>query len=368
MAGAVESSGKPLKTAGDLPFSAFQPIMRPENYYEVSPLSFRTAGQYVNSGPVAGGLVSDSHFQNFELGGVVRCGARARNCRQCGRHYTKADNALISCPDCQCDRRCLKTIGSMTRCRLHGGKSPIGPASATFKHGKDSKYAALAAPLRERLTRIESDPDINSIRTELSLATARMQILAERLHSGESGSLWKQLNESWTEVVASFSSGDAMAVRDAIKRHGDILKLGEKDEATWKEVMEATQDSIHVKQLDYKRQMELQTVLRADEAAAFAIRIMEAVTRNVTDKAVLSRIGMEIHRLLNVGDDRPRAGGVPGAGMIGAGMIAARPTTTPPMAAASSVVEGRAVRSDRVDDSEDAAAEELDEEELDETE
>ncbi len=55
------------------------------------------------------------------------------------------------------------------RCRLHGGKTPCGPASPHFKHGR---YSKLLRDLRlaERFQAILADGELGELRREMAIA------------------------------------------------------------------------------------------------------------------------------------------------------------------------------------------------------
>ena len=65
-----------------------------------------------------------------------------------------------------------------TRCRFHGGHSPVGPASATWKHGRYSKY--FPTGLRTKYQAFLHDPTRLTLDHEIATCDTHMtELLAE---------------------------------------------------------------------------------------------------------------------------------------------------------------------------------------------
>jgi len=95
-----------------------------------------------------------------------RCGAKLRN----------------SDPPRYC---CVHPIKGSNRCRRHGGKSLVGPASKNWKTGRASKYSAvLPQGLREHfdLSKLE---EAASCREELALVDARTAEVLSNITAGK---------------------------------------------------------------------------------------------------------------------------------------------------------------------------------------
>src|SRR5688572_15172438 len=94
--------------------------------------------------------------------GAKRCGAKTRSGAQC---------AQPAMPN--------------GRCRLHGGKTPRGIASANFKHGRYS--SALPDRLVGRYLQAVSDPELIALHHDIALVDAFISDVLPRLDAGESG-------------------------------------------------------------------------------------------------------------------------------------------------------------------------------------
>ena len=96
------------------------------------------------------------------------------------------------------------------RCKLHGGASPRGVASASWRHGRYSQ--AVPQRLRERFDASITDPDLLSHRRDLALLDLRLDELLGRIDSGKSvegARLAVPLPASATNIHVSANYGHA---------------------------------------------------------------------------------------------------------------------------------------------------------------
>src|SRR5690606_13833216 len=116
-----------------------------------------------------------------------RCGAKVRNAR--------GDNTTC---------RAWPVRGS-SRWRMHGGGSEqYGVANPAFRTGK---YAKLPARLPESFQAAAADPDLLGLREDIAVNDARIAELAERLYSGESGALWRELRTAQQQADEARRAG-----------------------------------------------------------------------------------------------------------------------------------------------------------------
>jgi hypothetical protein len=112
------------------------------------------------------------------------CGARTRTCLGCGHHQKQHAKGGGAC-SCGCrkfdPKLCTsdklmaggKSKRSKPRCQLHGGKTPVGVASANWRHGLRSAYmpTALENDYHEAL----HDPQLTNIREDLALVELQVK-------------------------------------------------------------------------------------------------------------------------------------------------------------------------------------------------
>ena len=138
------------------------------------------------------------------------------------------------------------------RCRLHGGLTPRGVASANFRHGR---YSKAVPALAVRYEAAVNDPDYLALSHEMALLDARIQELVEQ----------------------------------------------PLDAAGWDEIRACIDNRRKLQQAEVRRIYLAQHHLSAQEAMALVGRMAEAVKRHVHDDATLSAIAREFESLMRLG-------------------------------------------------------------------
>lgn len=138
------------------------------------------------------------------------------------------------------------------RCRLHGGKSLKGAAHPAFKHGRRSK--SVPAQLTETYHRSLGDPELLNLSSEIALTDAMIDdILA---------------NQDLSVPSVQFQLTNLIDQR---------RKLVESEQ---------------------KRRVAMKTMMTPESAMALVAALLDAVKRNVSDRATLAAIGTEFDRLI----------------------------------------------------------------------
>lgn len=203
---------------------------------------------------------------------------------------------------CQRPARIGRTV-----CHQHGGASPVGLASASYRDGRYSKY--LPSRLHERYRASERDPERLALVEEIALLDARMSDVLARVDTGESGELWDDLKDAWEDVLAANRAKDGPAQAAAMSMVGDLIGRGRADWAAWADMRAMLQERRKLVESEGKRQVAMQQMVTSTEAVALATALIAAVRENVTDDAVLVRISDAVVRLVGLPDrGRDRAG------------------------------------------------------------
>lgn len=250
-----------------------------------------------------------------------RCGAKNRSGQPCKRRPTPGSN----------------------RCNLHGGKSLKGAAHPNYKHGRNSKHlpTRIAAEFEAAL----ADPDLISHRKAIALLDVRWNDAAKRLHSGESGSLWSQLLESWSDfesaqrrAAEAVKSDDAEArqkaandAQSALQSVGRIIKVGEEDERAWEELIEIGDKQSQIVVREQSRLRDLHQMMPVEEVLLIINAMHSAVADIVKDRSMVAAVGVAMERLL----DRK--------GPKGEGGESVNSGSSPPPPPAAATVDGTAV-------------------------
>jgi hypothetical protein len=180
---------------------------------------------------------------------------------------------------------------------VHGGLSPVGPASATFITGRYSNVlpTRLLARYRESL----NDPELLNGRAEISVVDARLVEVLTGLDSAGSAQLWRALRDAYRALQTAQRTRDPSALRLALAEFGAIVERGDGDRAAWDEVIRLVGVRQRLVESERKRLVEMQQMITATEAMTLVTAVSDAVRTHVTDEATLRAITADLLRLLN---------------------------------------------------------------------
>lgn len=187
------------------------------------------------------------------------------------------------------------------RCRVHGGATPRGVASASFVHGRYSKSlpSRLAARYHDALT----DATLLQLQDEIALLDTRLADLLARVDSGESGSAWMEAQDA----LQSFRS--AQRIQDAEKRGqrmaeemsrlSRIVERGSSDYAAWTEIASVLEQRRRLVESERRRLVEAQQMISTGQAMSLIGAIVAIIGENVHDRAILARITRAVDSLID---------------------------------------------------------------------
>jgi hypothetical protein len=194
-------------------------------------------------------------------------------------------------------------VRGRTRCRLHGGRTLVGTASPTYRNGRYSIY--IPERLRERYEAAESDQELLSLKSELALTDARLMDLLARVNTGESGQLWADLRRAHREFTGARRGQDVPKMNVALARMEQLIESATDDHQAWAAIGGLIEQRRRLAESESKRLVALEQMLTAEQAMTLAHRVIDIVTRHVTDRQVLSAIVVEMKSLTEATSGRP---------------------------------------------------------------
>jgi hypothetical protein len=190
------------------------------------------------------------------------------------------------------------TVQGRNRCRLHGGKAPIGAEAPQFKNGVHSKYARSLKQLDviKEFNEIRSDPDLLRMDDEIALLAMRIGNLVETI--GDNPPIqFKDLARNVRQIRDAWKQGDNQRAQAQVMVLLDAIDEGAKQESRMDELYQAIEVKRRVTETETKRRVQASKTLTADEVAIILARIHSVIENNVDDPATIQKIGYE---LLNV--------------------------------------------------------------------
>jgi hypothetical protein len=184
-------------------------------------------------------------------------------------------------------------------CRLHGGKSLAGNASATFKTGRYSKH--LPEHLRARYQTALGDADLLVMRDEVSLTDARLTDLITRLNDQDNAARWYSVRAAfreYTQALAHDGEEDAADPAMLLTRLEGAIFAGSDDDRVWDGIADVIEQRRKLVESERKRLVDLQQMLTAEQAMVLLSQVADTVRRHVTDRTALAGISADLVRLM----------------------------------------------------------------------
>lgn len=185
------------------------------------------------------------------------------------------------------------------RCRLHGGLSPRGVASARYKSGRYSMD--IPARLSQRYNEGRNDPELLSLREEIALTHARMSELLKKVDTKESGMLWKKARDTYKDLRAAISAQDASKMTACLLVLDETLSEGVSDYSAWEKVFSLVEQRRKLSESERKRLIDMRQIITVERAMAMIGAISGIIRKHVTDKVILAKIANDI-RVVVTGD------------------------------------------------------------------
>lgn len=239
--------------------------------------------------------------KNTEKEAPRRCKAHNRSGQQCGRKPTPGREV----------------------CRLHGGATPVGLASANFKHGRYSKH--LPKDMEAAFFDAVADPDFLSQRSEIAMMTSRIETLlnAAKEQSGGSSESWKELRTVWRDlnkvlrdgVEARKNNNKAETERcdreyqELFRRVGKIIDGAYEADRLVTSALRLLEPRRHLVESERRRIVEQAQVIEISRVAILVELLADGVRKHVRDEIVLAAIGREFTSVLGATPLQPADAG-----------------------------------------------------------
>jgi hypothetical protein len=186
------------------------------------------------------------------------------------------------------------------RCRLHGGLTPSGIASPNYKHGRYSEV--LPARLQGRYKAARDDGELLALREDVALTDARLADLIARVDTGESGALWKKLQETRLAFMAARRADDPIGQAEAITTIMETIGRGHSDYAAWREIGGVLEQRRKLVESERKRLIEMQQTITAEQAMVLVQALLASIRTHATERAALAAIQADFIQLTGRND------------------------------------------------------------------
>lgn len=97
-------------------------------------------------------------------------------------------------------------VAGKKRCRMHGGLTPVGPASPHYQNGRHSRY--MPTGIAEKFRIALDDPELTSLREEIAACDAMIATIWEQFDEGQGSTAWKAVLEHLDKANAAGKAGN----------------------------------------------------------------------------------------------------------------------------------------------------------------
>jgi hypothetical protein len=168
-----------------------------------------------------------------------------------------------------------------TRCKFHGGASPVGQDVSSYRHGRYSKF--LRKDLAEAADRHLSNPDHLAQTERIALLEGLLVGALEDAMAGGGGDAWRALNEKRLQFRRARSNGQAELALQYVDEAFEIVEGGFAAMAARQEALDIVERLRKLTESERKRRVEDRTMVTAEEVAAVLGTMGDLLYQHVRD-------------------------------------------------------------------------------------
>lgn len=182
----------------------------------------------------------------------------------------------------QCRRR---AVNGRNVCTVHGGLTPRGRDHPAFKHGRYSKHLPdrLGALVEQQI----GDPDLLSLRDDVSLLDAITFELLENIDIGYEIELWKAAQKAYNDFQKAANDDRQDEAMAALTGLGNTLGQGLEVSKPRKELIGLLEQRRKTVDTERKHYLQMQEVITGKQFADFLSALSHALDTRVNDDGVI---------------------------------------------------------------------------------
>lgn len=214
----------------------------------------------------------------------------------CGAQLRKKPGSI-------CQKRPVK---GKRRCRLHGGKSPGGMASARFKHGRYSLYIPM--DLRKRYEQSRHDPELLSHEPDLRLMDIHLQSLLKQLNKTEGLEAFAQVKKVWKEFQKAKSAKDQIAMSKGAEKIDQLFKQGVSADGIWSKIREVVETRRRILESENRRIRDSQATMSCEQVLGLVELVVDILRKSVqkyADRIIAQQILAQVSNDIEIITSKP---------------------------------------------------------------
>lgn len=199
----------------------------------------------------------------------------------------------------------LAPVKGRERCRMHGGKQPLGIARPGTTHGRYSKH--LPTRMLATYDETRTDPDLLDLAESIALTRSKVVDLLKRADHGDTPEWRQSLLSTFMAFKAAHIKKDGSAAARHLAQLETLIVSGAEDATVWPEIMEWEDHGRKLTESEQKRRVAMRQLVSTDQAILMVKALTAAVREHVHDPTALRAIADALARVAPV-DSRPVAG------------------------------------------------------------
>lgn len=181
------------------------------------------------------------------------------------------------------------------RCRIHGGKTPVGLGLPQFKTGKYSKY--LPEGLLTAYEDVQADENLLSVRGDIQLLDVLIRSKLINLDSGDSAQQWEFIAKSIIKARKAYKNSDIGGLEEQLDEMEALVDKRRLHYATEQEIASQLEQRRKLVDTEQKIILGKQQAITAEQAVLLMSAILNSVIRNVPDATARNAIQADIIQL-----------------------------------------------------------------------
>lgn len=181
------------------------------------------------------------------------------------------------------------------RCRLHGGKSLIGPMSPAWKDGRYSAY--LPKDVLGKYERLRSDPEYLKLQDEIALVDTRIGALLSGIEFKGSGEQIRRLQVEFDRMRLGLKNQNATQANLAVLAMEAIFSEAIREGLAWDEIARLIELRRRLSETEQARVVKAQAIITATDLQVFMGRLSGVLRTYINDPEILAGLASELRVL-----------------------------------------------------------------------
>jgi len=179
-------------------------------------------------------------------------------------------------------------IRDRNTCRVHGGMTPVGPASPNYKHGNACKR--WPAHMRDAVGEILKDADLIAMRKEIALYDVRIGDLLQKVSPDQEVARWAEIKKTFADFETAQKTKRIDAMEMHLSKLKELIHSGMTDSEIWKDIGDQIEGRRRAVDTEVKRLSTFHEAAVSQQFLVLVDRLVNILDANIADRKTYSTI------------------------------------------------------------------------------